>query len=231
LHRIIISSNTTSPANDQVVLAPTLKEELENAEELYHELFPYCLCPPPVFFFIIRISYLRREASQAMVLGDDMTNLMFQATQLLSEIDGFSVDDWAQPGDDHNDWLTIGLAYKHAVAVYCIMSLQSLGLIPISLNMSTQLKVHGETLGTHLRVVLATKRLRKFATWPLIVAGAEAGYRDEARRHWIEDCCEDLAHFSGSKCPLNMRGILRTYWDSGLPGWEECFYRPFAFMF
>ena len=31
-------SNSTSPAHDQVILAPTLAEELENAEEMYHEL-------------------------------------------------------------------------------------------------------------------------------------------------------------------------------------------------
>lgn len=213
------------------MLAPTLKEELENAEELYHELFPYCLCPPHVFFFIIRISFLRREASQAMVLGDDMTDLIFQATNLLSEIEGFSVNDWAQPGDDHKDWLTIGSAYKHAVAVYCIMSLQSMGLLPSTSEMSTQLQIHGDKLGTHLRAVLAAKRLRKFATWPLVVAGAEAGYRDEARRNWIQDCCDALAHFSGSRCPINMKGSMISYWDSGVPGWEECFHRPFAFMF
>ena len=231
LNRVIVSSNSTSPADDQVVLAPTLKDELDNVEELYHELFPYCLCPPPVFFYIIRVSHLRREASQVLVLGDDLTDLILLATDLISQIESFEVKDWAQPGDDYDDWFAIGSAYKHAVGVYCIMSLQSLGLLPFTLEMNTRLERHGDLLGKYLRLVLAKPRLKRFATWLVVVAGAEAGYRGEARRRWSEDCCVDLARFLGTNCPLNVKAVMRKYWDSGIPGWEECFQKAFAFMF
>ncbi|KAF1978820.1 hypothetical protein BU23DRAFT_524363 [Bimuria novae-zelandiae CBS 107.79] len=230
-HLVVVASNSTSPADDQVVLAPTLKDELDNAEELYHELFPYCLCPPPVFFFIIRVTHLRREASQAQVLGDDIIDLMLLARGLLSQIEGFLVNDWAQPGDDYVDWLTIGLTYKHAVAVYCIMSLQSSGLLPITPDTIAQLEHHGALLGEHIRTAFAKQRLRRFVSWPLVVAGTEAGYRGEARRKWVEDCCVELARFLGTNCPLNIKAVLRRYWASGTPGWDSCFHKPFAFMF
>lgn len=165
------------------------------------------------------------------MLGGDKTDLILSATNLLWEIESFSVSDWAQPGDDYKDWLAIGSTYKHAVAVYCIMSLQSLGLLPDTPEMSSQLQKHGDLLGTHLRTTLATSRIRRFANWPLVVAGVEAGYRSEARRRWFEECCVDLARSLGNNSPLNMKTVMRKNWDSGVTGWEESFVKPHAFMF
>ncbi|KAJ4352045.1 uncharacterized protein N0V89_007391 [Didymosphaeria variabile] len=215
----------------KVVLAPTLAEELENAEEMYHELFPYCLCPPSVFFYIIRISNLRREASQALILEDDLTGLSQSATNLLSQLESFSVDDWAQPGSNNADWLAIGSAFKHAAAVYCIMSLQSLALLPNDAQTNQQLESHGDLLALHLKKVIGYQRTRRFASWPLTVAAVEAGYRGEARRKWVEDTCLEMARVLGTNCPLNLKAVMRKYWASGNPGWEECFYKPYAFMF
>lgn len=231
LSRVITFCNSTSPACDQVVLAPTLKEELENVEEFYHELFPYCLCPPNVFFYIIRINYLRREASQALLLEDNLTSLSTSATELLSEIEAFSVDDWAQPGNDNADWLTIGSAFKHAAVIYCIMSMQSLNLLPLDAETKVRLEIHGDLLATHLKRLLAVQRIRRYANWPLVVAGVEAGYRGETRRKWVEDGCTDLSRFLGTNCPLTLKAELRRYWSSGNLGWEQCFQEPYAFLF
>ncbi|KAL1596423.1 hypothetical protein SLS60_009069 [Paraconiothyrium brasiliense] len=228
---VITMSNSTSPAHDQVVLAPTLAEELENAEEMYHELSPYCLCPPSVFFYILRISNLRREASQALILEDDLTALTQTATNLLSQIESFSINDWAQPGADNAEWLAIGSAFKHAAAVYCVMSLQSLALLPNDAQTNQQLERHGDLLASQLKEVIGSQRTRRFASWPLTVAGVEAGYRGEARRKWVEDTCSELARVLGTNCPLNLKAVMRKYWASGNPGWEECFYKPYAFMF
>ncbi|KAJ4299653.1 hypothetical protein N0V90_004899 [Kalmusia sp. IMI 367209] len=117
---VVISSNCTSPAHDQVVIAPTVHEELENITELYQELFPYCLCPPPVFHHIVRVSHLRREASQRLIEGGDITDLTLKAAELLSQIEAFGVRDWAQPGADFDDRLLhhvariVGSATRHS---------------------------------------------------------------------------------------------------------------------
>lgn len=223
--------NTTSPAHDHVVLAPTLEQELEDAEELYHEIFPYCLCPPPVFFFILRISNLRREASRKLILEEDLTGYPQLAAKLLLQIQEFSVDDWAQPDFDHEDWVLIGSAYKHASAVYCIMSLQALALLPDDERTNTKLATHGDLLAMFLKKVLVNPRVQRFINWPLCVAGVEAGHRGDARRRWIENSCSDMARLLGNNAPLNLLRILKKYWDSGNLGWEECFPKPYAFMF
>ncbi|KAF2440171.1 hypothetical protein P171DRAFT_396381 [Karstenula rhodostoma CBS 690.94] len=231
VYLMIVVSNTTSPCHNQVVLAPTLKQELADVEELYHELFPYCLSPPAVFFFVIRISNLRREASQALILNDDITSHSQLAANLLSQIQAFSVDDWAQPGAENEDWLAIGSAYKHAAAVYCIMSLQSLALLPDDARTSLQLENHGDLLVSSLKNVIASSRTQRFAGWPLSMAGVEAGYRGEARHKWIENSCSELSRLLGNKAPSNLKLVLRKYWNSGNLGWEECFDKPYVFMF
>lgn len=224
-------SNSTSPAHDQINLAPTLKEELDNVEELYHELFPYILSPPAVFFYVIRISHMRGKVSQAIILEGDLTDYSQLATDLLSQIRSFSVDDWAQPGADWEDWLAIGSAWKHAAAVYCIMSLQSLALLPNDAQTNSQLESHGDLLASHLKTVIKSPCTRRYASWPLAMAGVEAGYRGEARRRWIEDSCSDMARILGTTSPLNLKAVLRKYWQSGNHGWEQCFHKPYAFMF
>ncbi|KAL5439861.1 hypothetical protein PMIN07_004876 [Paraphaeosphaeria minitans] len=231
LYLVVTVSNTTSPAHDHVVLAPILNQELEDVEELYHEIFPYCLCPPAVFFFVVRISNLRRETSQALILEDDLTGHSQLAANLLSQIQAFSVDDWAHPGDENEDWLLIGSAYKHAAAVYCIMSLQALALLPEDAHTNLQLEDHGDLLVSFLKRVLVSPRIQRNASWPLSMAGVEAGYRGEARRKWIEDTCSDLSHLLGTNAPLSLKVVLKRYWDSGNLGWEECFHKPYAFMF
>jgi hypothetical protein len=224
-------SNSTSPAHDQVVLAPTLEEELDDAEELYHEIFPYCFSPPAVFFYVIRISKLRREASQVLILENDLTGHSQLATNLLLQIQAFSVDDWAQPGANYEEWLAIGSAMKHAAAVYCIMSLQSLGLLPNDEQTDLQREKHGDLLVSYLKKVLASERTKRFANWPLTVAGVEAGYRGEARRRWVENSCSELARILGSNSSLILKKVLRKYWESGNLGWEECFDKPYALVF
>lgn len=231
LSSVITVSNTTSPAHDQVVLAPTLEQELEDVEELYHEMFPYCLGPPAVIFYIIRISNLRREASQALILQHDLTSLSQLAAHLLSQIQEFSVEDWAQAGAENEDWLAIGSAYKHAAAVYCIMSLQALALLPDDEQTNLQLENHGDLLVSFLKKVYASSRTQRFASWPLTMAGVEAGYRGEARRRWIENSCSELSRLLGTNALLNLKVFLRKYWVSGKLGWEECFHKPYAFMF
>jgi hypothetical protein len=228
---LIIVSNSTSPAHDQVVVAPTLREELDDAEELYHEIFPYCFSPPAVFFYVIRVSNLRREASQALIPEDNLTGHSQLAANLLSEIQAFSVVDWAQPGASYKEWFAIGSAMKHAAAVYCIMSLQSLGLFPNDAQTNLQLETHGDLLVLYLKKVFAFERTKRFASWPLTVAGVEAGYRGEARRKWIENSCSELVRILGTNSSLNLIHVLRKYWECGSLGWEECFNKPYAFMF
>lgn len=226
-----VFGNCTSPANDQIVIAPTAEEDLENITEMFHELFPYCLCPPPVFYLIVEINHLRRQASQRHANGGDLLDLSLKAAGLLAKIGDFDVNDWAQPGPNFDEWLTLGSVFKHGATMYCIMSLESLALFPDTSKNRADLEMRGDILLKHLEAMVKSKRLQKYAVWPLTILGADAAYRGEARRRWIGRMSEELSEIIGSYCPLNMTHMMQEYWDSGEYGWEKCFSKPYALMF
>ncbi|KAF2188453.1 hypothetical protein K469DRAFT_81591 [Zopfia rhizophila CBS 207.26] len=228
---VVIFANGTSPATNQFMLNASLDEHIADVTEMYGELFPHCLCPPLLYYETLRINYLRHEASQLLSEMTDTAELSLEAGELLTRIEAFSPRDWAQPGANFDDWLTIGTVFKSCTAVYCIMSLQSLTILPNTSRMNEVLVAHADCLLLHLKAAFASKRLRRFLAWPLVVAGVEAAYRGQGARAWIEDAQDELSRFTGTNCPLKVRAMLRMYWYKEEPGWEECFNRPYAFLF
>lgn len=229
--RIIVFANGTSPAAAQCMINPSLEQHLADITEMYAELFPHCLCPPSLYQETVRINYIRHEASHLLREMGDTTELSLKAEELLSRIEAFSPRDWAQPGANFEDWLTIGTLFKSCTAVYCIMSLQSLTIMPNTIGMNEVLVAHGDSLLLHLKAAFASKRLRRFLGWPLVVAGVEAANRGPGARAWIEEALDELSRFTGTNSPLRLRATLRRYWQKEEPGWEECCNQPYAFLF
>lgn len=189
-------------------------------------LFPYTLCPPTIYLTIIRISQLRAEASS---LFPDTSHFL-TAHDLLSLIKSFSPEDWAQPGPHFDEWLLIGRIYQSAAALYCTMALQSLTILPSTLEMNAMRSVHGVRLLADLHQALKTPRLTCFVMWPLTIAGVEAGYRDAGTRYWIATRLEDLARLLGTSGPLKSLAVLRRYWEKKERGWDVCFDQPYVFV-
>ena len=153
-----------------------------------------------------------------------------EAYDLLARVESFVPENWAQPGTFYDEWLLIGTIYQAAVAIYCTMSLQSLTVLPDTLEMNTMRSIHGDRLLAGLRKGMESPRVVKFAVWPLVVAGVEAAYRGEATRNWIEACFGDLSRTLGTSSPLKARAVLRRYWKTKKTGWDECFDRPYVFI-
>jgi hypothetical protein len=206
-------------------------EQVANVSAMSEEIFPYTLIPPTLFEDHVRVNHLRHRAHKTLLEGADMEPLIIEACELLARIEAFSPQDWAQPGPNFDDWITIGQLFKAAVAVYLIMSYQSLGILLDCQTMKNDLLRHADSLLLHLHTALKVKRLKRFLAWPLAVAGVEAGFRNEGVRMWIERELVEMGTLVGANCPFRMRTMLRRYWDKGVYDWEECFDQPQGFLF
>ena len=206
------------------------EEAIEDMATFYSVIFPYLLCPPELFFELIRINYLRSKVSASLILGEIDPRYTLEAEELLARLEAFKPQDWAQPGKHYEEWLLIGTMYQDALAIYCIISMQALAVFPNAVAMNARRRSHGDRLLESLRAALDYPRVRRFFVWPIVVAGVEAAYRGEGTRVWIERLLIDTARYIGTYSPLTAASVLRKYWDKKQWGWDECFDRPYIFI-
>ena len=222
-------SNSLSPAIDQISITEPLEQHIEEVENVYSLVFPYILCPPTLFIDIIRINRLRWEVVTSPF--EDPNQHTLDAHDILARIEAFVPEDWAQPGEHHDDWQLIGSIYQSAIALYCTMSLQAVAALPNNLEMNTMRTIHGERLLQNLKLSVQSRHLRKFSLFPLCVLGVEAGYHNQqSTRLWIERRLEDHSRLLGTSSPLKARAVLRRYWQRKRAGWDECFDGPYVFI-
>jgi hypothetical protein len=196
---------------------------------VYSLIFPYILCPPTLFIEIIRISHLRQTVNSSPF--DNSSQNSLEAQDILARIGVFVPEDWAQPGEHQDEWLLLGSIYQSAIALYCIMSLESIAAFPSTLEVDTMRTMYGAQLFESLKLSAQSKRLRKFLLFPLCVLGVETGYRhDQSIRYWIERRLEDHSRLLGTSSPLKARAVLQRYWQKNKPGWDECFDQPHVFV-
>ncbi|KAI4640076.1 hypothetical protein J4E93_008876 [Alternaria ventricosa] len=230
LYLVIVSlSNTCSPSWDQVDISNTAEEMTEDITDVYSLIFPYTLCPRELFTEILRTNQLRAKASAAIQLCEFNPDHALEAYDVLDRIKAFSVEDWARAGTFCTEWLTVGLVYKSAVALYATLSLCSLMVLPTTPSLLESQTAYGDVLLSNLGTALKVPRMAKFMVWPLIVAGVEAMHGGEGTRNWIEASLEDLSRILGTSCPLKVCSVLRRYWTGGVAGWDECFDRSYVF--
>tara|TARA_R110002003_G_scaffold104_1_gene8188 strand:+ start:2975 stop:3652 length:678 start_codon:yes stop_codon:yes gene_type:complete len=223
-------ANTCSPSWDQIEISGTPSQNLSDVRDMYNLIFPYTLCPPALFFDVMRINALRARASAVLFAGEMDPAHALEAQDLLAAVEAFSPEDWAQPGEHYDEWRSIGIVYQAAAALYCTLSLQSLTILPESLEMNSMRAVHGDRLIEGLRAAMKSPRLVSFLIWPLVVAGVEAGFRDGATRYWVGAQLSHLSRRLGTSSPLKAQAVLRRYWQKEEPGWDECFDRPYVFV-
>ena len=228
---IIIATyaNCSGPPTQQINVTEPIEQFLGEVKEMYSLIFPYILCPPELYPEVIRINRLRQTIATSIIMGGD-PDYFLAAHDLLSRVELFVPEDWAQAGEHFEEWVLVGSVHQSAIAIYCIMAMQSLTVFPDSLEMGAKRSMHGERLLAGLRRMLKSEQLRRFALWPLSVAGVEAGYRDESTRYWVECRMLELSRVIGTNSPLKAVAVLQRYWQKGVPGWDECFDRPYVFF-
>jgi hypothetical protein len=220
-------ANWSLPASSQILTTPSLDTFLSEIDEIYPALFPQCLCPQPLLHELVRINYMRYEAAHTSVTDDKFSDLTRRAEATLARISAFNPSDWAQPGAHFDDWLAIGSVHKHSIAVYCIMSLSSLAVLPpVSepSDLRKTLSAHGHQLLRHLKPAVLSLPLRRHLSFSLLAAGIEAIYREESEKRWIEGALVDVGCSMGARWPAEMAKALRKYWERGEMGWEEYFW-------
>lgn len=186
------------------------------------------LCPMQLFPEIFKINHLRMQGARPENFGTKA--LQEVACEILERINSFSPQQLAESKHScREDWILVGRAYQAAVSLYCILSLQSLSILPQTLALRIQCAELGEVLRILLKEALASKRLKRFMIWPLVVLGVEAVHGDEAMRAFVANQLTELSYDAGTYVPLTAKRALEEFWSSGETRWDDCFGRPYVF--
>lgn len=189
---------------------------------------PIHMCPLPLFAEIIKINHLRmRTISCDFFLIEDRWGEGFE---ILERIHGFSSEQWASSKPLHqDDWVLIGKVYQAATALYCILSLQSLTVLPETPDLRACCAAHGQTLWLLLDVGLSCPRTRRSLIWPLVLLGVEAAHGGPKIRAFVSEKLPELSYDAGTYVPLMAKSVLESFWNSGETRWDACFDRPYVF--
>jgi len=190
-------------------------------------IFQFCMCPAPLFADIIRINYLRIQAAQPG--PSDRVCLSHEAFEIMNRVDNFSAEQWADCKPCAGEaWLIVGRAYKAAVTIYCISSLQSSAVLPMAAALRARCAAEGKILH-QLLDSLSTAGIGLFMLWPLVTLGIEAANGASDLRRFVEQRLRGMSRQMGSYAPLMAQQVLERYWTSGERNWDSCFDRPYAF--
>lgn len=218
--------NTTCPASDLKRTAQHLEELDFVLEEHGGGLSPFQICPPHLFAEIVKINNLRMQVTQS----DAFEELSKKASGIVEKIRSFSPERWAERKPySHEDWKLIGRIYQNAVLIYCISSLQSPSLLPLSEALEAKLTCHGQLLYTLLSQAVSTAKTQRLVIWPLVVLGVQAVYGGVAQRSFVADQLQEMSRYMGTTVPLVAKGFLEKFWASGETRWDACFDRAYAF--
>lgn len=225
-----VIGDTCSPTPD-LVMAPSLLDELDSSLSQYQDgSFTTHVYPTTLFQEIIKINLIRLRVSKKDSLHVAKT-FTTEAFKILNRIQAFSPETWAESKPSaHDDWVLVGNIYQYAVALYCILSLQSLSVLPRTAALRETCKLSANLLQILLREGVPSPRLKTFFLWPLIVLGVEAVHSDNDMRVFVLKNLEDMSRNVGTYIPLTGKDVLERFWASGSTDWDACFDKPYAFV-
>jgi hypothetical protein len=228
LRSVTVIGNTTCPVSDLTMTSSQL-----NTLDLFLDQYgaaasPYQMCPLPLFAEIVKINNLRMRATQYDATLAE--NLSQEAYRVLECIHSFSPDQWAtSKAASKEDWMLIGKVYQAAVALYCILSLQSLSVLPATPKLRAHCTTHGQLLQSLLEEGLSSPKIKLFMIWPLVLLGVEAVHGGPAMRGFVRKKLPQLSCDLGTYIPLTAKRVLELFWESGKTDWDACFDIPYAF--
>lgn len=180
--------------------------------------------------------------SSPVVSLDLPLTLEARAQDVLKRILAFVPADWvaAVPSAGYGLEM-LAQVYQSALVVFCIASLQGVGVLPAGARALAKLSEwHLGRLLDLLREGLTDPvlhaRIFTCVVWPLVVAGSQlkAGRgRDDtlaADRSFIDKQLALLSVDLGFVVTLVARTVLRRFWDSDRTEWDDCFDQPWLFV-
>jgi hypothetical protein len=188
---------------------------------------PFQVCPLPLFAEIIKINHLRMQATRYNVGAKNHSQ---EAYEILERVHGFSPEQWAKSkSSSQEDWMLVGKVHQAAVALYCVLSLQSLSVLPSNPALRSRCITHGQLLQMLLNDGLSSPKLKRFMIWPLVLLGVEAVHGGAAMRVFVAKKLPELSRDVGTYVPLTAKRVLEQFWNSGETSWDACFDKPYAF--
>lgn len=192
-------------------------------------LFSFQMCPPPLLAEIVKVSYLRMRAMEGK--HNENTCYSQEARDIVDRIQGFSSKEWSDSKPCSKEaWMLVGNIYQAAVSLYCILSLQSLSILPLSSELMAHCAKHGRNLWMQLDLAMSTPRTRYSMIWPLVLLGVHAANDVTPMRSFVSEKLPELSYHVGSNVPMVAKAVLERFWVSGQTRWDACFDRPYAFV-
>lgn len=225
-----VIGDTCSPTPD-LVMAPSLLDELDSiVSKCKNGAFTHHVYPAALFQEVIKINLIRLRAAK-MSSPDVIQDFTTAAFKILNRIQAFSPEKWAESKPSaHADWILIGNIYQSAVALYCILSLQSLSVLPRTADLRKTCNLTASLLQLLLSEATPSPRLKTFFLWPLVVLGVEAAHSGNDVRIFVLRNLEELSRSVGTYIPLTGKDVLERFWASGSTDWDSCFDKPYAFV-
>lgn len=205
-------------------------EDLDMIVDHYGQrLFSFQMCPPTLFAEIIRINHLRMRAIESAHAGAEGHSQ--EARNILARIHTFSSKEWSESKPcSREGWMLVGNIYQAAVSLYCILSLQSLSVLPSSTEMRAQCTELGRQLHVQLSSAMSSPTTRYSMIWPLVLLGVQAANDGAPMRAFVSEKLPELSYHVGSSVPMVAKAALERFWSSGETRWDACFDLPYAFV-
>ncbi|KAK5625752.1 hypothetical protein RRF57_001468 [Xylaria bambusicola] len=225
---VAVIGNTTSSASG-LAMTSFSPQQLEIIMKQYGaEPCPFQMCPPALFAEIIKINHIRMQAAKNN--PNMVKDLSPQAYEILNCICAFSPQQWTgSKSSSKLDWVLLGKAYQAAVTLYCILSLQSVSILPLESSLRARCATQSGLLQGLLTRTLSSPRTKRFMLWPLVLLGVEAIHCSQIMRSFVEAQLSQLSSDIGSSAPLVAKDILTRFWASGETRWDACFDNPYVF--
>ncbi|KAI7782934.1 C6 zinc finger domain-containing protein [Diaporthe eres] len=226
---VAILGNTTSPALSLTMTGSHI-EDLDIIVNHYGErLFSFQMCPPKLFAELIKINHLRMRAVENGHAGAESRTQ--EAGKVLGRIHSFSPKEWSESKPcSREGWMLVGKIYQASMSLYCILSLQSLSVLPLTSEMSAQCTEHGRLLQVQLDSAMSSPGTKYSMIWPLVLLGVQAANGSAAMRAFVSEKLPELSYHIGSNVPTIAKAVLERFWASGETRWDACFDRPYAFV-
>ncbi|RHZ46226.1 uncharacterized protein CDV56_104462 [Aspergillus thermomutatus] len=205
-----VISNTTTPPSDHIPLGSDIRS-IDVVFQMYGDgFFPLLLCPPALLANIIQINHLRLQA-----FSHPSTEHKGKALALLDRITAFSAEQWAISCAAPEQGIILGHVYRSAVILYCILSLQSLSVLPRMAQLNRMRVAHTKELFSYLKEACEAPGMGKCMLWPLVVAGVCA-QGDLAMRQFVDRQLSAMGTDIGTPLPLLATVVFRNFWETPL---------------
>lgn len=186
------------------------------------------VCPSAIFTEIVRINRLRSRAATRQLT--DTNDLSEEGYEALSRIHAFCPEQLAESKpSSREDQMLLGNVYQVTIALYCILSLQSVSILPLTSSLEACRIAHSKHLETLLTEAMLSPRIKRFMLWPLVVLGVNAANDGPAMQEFVAKQMPEMSRFIGSYVPLTAKNVLEKFWTSGETRWDACFDRPYVF--